>query len=411
MRKYLLIFLGISLLFSCNIHIEKRLYRKGYYVEVNANNHIKSGKQRNAVSNENLKNQTELVTNHSLTNNKISIPIGDEIVRKDIAVDDNMVASVGSTEPITTVDKNKITYANDDLKPLATSKNKPTIILKTDVESNKNTNADSDLYILAALMGLVVFGLFRFSQRISLNVSRWASKNKIITKLLIAMMQINIGYFGVMTGKGLFALGHTFSNRLEYIFGGIIALAILNLLLSKPKDNVMVLRSYYLRKLNFLAIMLSYFMITVGIGNKLGDHRTQISPLGYVVEKSYDAICHPASSTLGTTDSKQSSSDEVSKTTHPYKTTQTKGDGTGWPAWYIVIYILMTLLLICAIAMMFLFTPIGAAIPVSVICVAFIVAVPILMARRVRLGNIKRKEKKEKIDKVNNTLDKLNKKE
>lgn len=437
MRKYLLILLGCSLLMSCSIHIEKRLYSKGYYVDITANNHIKSGKQGNAGSNDNLLNQNQLATNNSKTNTKIAIPKGSEIVKTDITADDNMLASVGTTQPIAWGAKNKITYPDDDIKTLASSKNKPdTVVLKPNIESKENKNNDLTLYALAALLGLVTFGLFRVGQRLSLNVTRWASKNKLKTKVLIALLQIGIGVLGVLTGKDFFKLGYNFSDSLEYIFGGLMGLGFLYLILNREKDSVMVLRSFYLRKFCHMVMVLSFFMLTIGIGNKLGDHRAQISPLGYVAEIADNTIYKQASPTLVNQVQKNDKEDcdvitltnkltieviieeitatevKYKKCNSPdgpsYKTPLSKieridlknGDffvpdktavkGTGWPGWYIAVYVLMCIVLTALICLAWCTTGAAAGIPVTIIGVALIVIVPVLMARRVRLGNIKR---------------------
>jgi len=382
MRKYLFFLLGFLLFNSCSLHIEKRIYRKGYHVEFTANKRIRHIDNSTSFNKNELNGKMPLGVN-SERETTILIPSSVEFVKSETSPDENMVASISETEPVVGLNYTlKEQPAIDEgVYGLGSSKNSELKTVELDKAAIEDRNEDMMLYGLAALTGFLIFGLFRVNQKLTLKVTRWASKNKWSTKGIIALLQIGIGYLGVKTGMAFSDLGYNFSNGMEYIFGGIMAASFLNLILRKKKDEVMVLRSFYLRKLSHLAIVSSLFMVSIGIGNKLADHRMQISPLGYAVEKADIAISGTTGDSIN-----DPAKDDAKSSRSIAETKDIKRKRNGWPAWYIIVYIFMCLALIVLSCLPFCLGSTAAGIPVIIASIALIIIVPILMARRVRLG-------------------------
>lgn len=467
MKKFLFILFGIILFVSCNVHVEKRLYRKGYYVEVTPNSHRTVINKNNLVSNHDEMASTHKPVVETNDNNKILIPNENVFPSGDLQPDNVTVASANNNIDLVSIYKvpsTRFNVINSNEESGITMQDKSDDAKVETIETAEaNKNGDANLYLLTLLMASVVIAVFKFSQSLSLKIGRWAKKNKVITKVIMTLLQMKIGVMGILTGKELFEMGYSFSDSMEYVFGGLMLIPFLYLLLSKPKDEVMVMKSYYLRKLSVLGLVLPFYMLTVAIGNKLEDERAQISPLGIIVQKTYYSIagnkgttfnvkhvpvlrknivpatevntnpvedsrggCDVITLTDNTTmevliESANNKQVKYKKCNNPdgptyvtpskkvAKIVKSNGDiiegkdlpekeRTGWPGWYIAVYIIMTLLLVCAIVVSWIFlsyTP-AAPIAITIVCLALIIGVPFLMQRRVKLGNIKRREKKKK---------------
>jgi hypothetical protein len=435
MKKILVMLFSLSFVISCNIRIEKRLYNRGYYIETSTKKHQASDKGNYLTRNDTLSDQQK--------------PAADNVE----TVQHNPVIHQNSPTQKIRNDEKKWMDSNQPDKvfseKLVGEKNIHPVQLK-DVRKIKSTQSsttstgfrdDAYLIALAAMMGLTVFGLFRLLKKTTLKVTRWSNKNKIKAKFLITGIQVVMGILGIMIGKDLHAIGYSFSDSLEYIGGSIIGLLLLSAVISKRKNQLVLFgsSSFYLRKLGHLAVAMGFFMVTVGIGNKLADHKEQISPLGYGVEQIDDAIDHD-SNISDTNDRKPNTNGRggllalwiilyiimaaglivltcylfctgltgvgivmviitlalmvviawlmarwVWRGKQPEQPKENKQTNKkGWPGWYIPVYILMVLVLIGLIVVSWLFGWLYAGIPVTIIAIALIALVPYLMAKKAK---------------------------
>ena len=280
-KNKIVFLLGVSLLISCSLQLEKRLYTKGYYIQIS--------RKKNLL----LEKNNDLSTNEPLLKKEIAIQKRNEITRPLDITDDNALTANNATKSIIRLPKNYFKNQSPHLTSKSVASKNSDVNsgdinsgdLKFDSSRQKNEHSDGNLYLLAALMGASTFGLFRLNRPISLKATRWAKKNKLKSRGLIAVLQTGLGTIGVLVGKNLHELGYSFSNNLHYTFGVLMSLGFLNLILNEEKGKLLVLKSFYFRKISHLAIGLSLFATTIGIGNKIGEHSSQITPLGHAIEK------------------------------------------------------------------------------------------------------------------------------
>ncbi len=382
MKKYLLLFLGLSLLISCSIRIEKRLYNHGYYVDISSRKNSNSEKGLTTSKKETKFFSEETALGKSNSEDKLYIPVDGDFKQDEQVPDDYLMASVNSPEPIIDLQKNKnITESiyNENVSSSTTEQPDQKINLIED--QTKNENADAPMYLLMALMGMLVFGFVRIGQKKSLKMTRWANQHKIGSKVIIALLQIGMGIVGVMAGKELAAGGYQLSDNLEYIAGGIMALGFLSFMFMKKNTDIMVMRTFYLKKLVHLAIIIPFFLVTASIGNKLETKRQQISPLGYSIEKTTSAFYSNDTEEPAKADQhKNVKRKEVKDTKHTKGTKKTNG-WRGLLALWIILYVLMAIGLIFLTCYLFCYGSTGAGVAVLLLTLAVLVIVPWLMWR------------------------------
>lgn len=377
MKNKLFLLIGLTFLFSCNVRFEKRLYNKGYYLDITAKQNRKIAAKDEVVINNNLVISANPDDKIQLLNNKEIRSKQENIVHASMEEKN----SLPSSEYKVSFDENStITLcAKPDshqhmLVPSHQKKGKVSFDALTG-----NQQANAQLFLLAAVMGLIVFGSVKVARKKSLQLSRWANRHKIATKLMIGALQMASIFMGVEIGKELFDFGYTFSNSVEYISGAITIAGMVGLVLTRRKDKIMSMRQFNLKKLSLVAIVMSSFILTVAIGNKIPDHRKQISLLGYVSEK-IDNAAYKNKTVLKSDSGTEKNHVQNVKPNHLHSTKGTKA-GRGLLALWIFLYIIMALALIIGICALFCAQVYGAAIPLLILGLAAMIIVPIYMAK------------------------------
>ena len=179
--------------------------------------------------------------------------------------------------------ENKIIIATDHRKYKRSDQKYP-----TNTKTGAKNNGNKKLYLLGGLIGLLTLGLFRSNRKKILKLTRWANSNKWKSRALIASAQTGLAYSGVMAGMELYDLNYMTSDNLEYVYTGLmIAGAALSYDWGKKKKYTL-LNNFSRKKVGFLAIAISFFMLSFGVGNRLKSNSKQITPMGYAVAQSFN---------------------------------------------------------------------------------------------------------------------------
>lgn len=277
LKKVIIVFLGIFFCLSCSTDLQKRHYRKGYYVARNKS-------KDHSVDNKRSVHNKEF---NKLPSDKITLSNED---REEVAMTSEPVYS----QPI---------QKKDEIKIIPPAKNTSRIIsnLRSEIEpyhqansiyskpksessESSSSKADNLLYAIGSIVGLMTYGLIRKKRNEVFKLVRWAKKNKAKSRILIGISQATLASLGIIIGKQLSQLGYQTSDTLEYAFSGLMGLGFLSLLMRKQKSSFTLLDSFDLDRMSHLAIGLSFFALTTGIGNRLESHREQFSPIGKAVE-------------------------------------------------------------------------------------------------------------------------------
>lgn len=273
MVKRLLVIMILAVIVSCNstLHVEKRKYFKGYYVQLNKINHPvpQNGDNTPALS-ENL--TASLNTQPEISNSVVNLSFLN-------SADEKSIASLALQNNL----KHNHISINETVAEKKTVDSKTT--LKKIQNKKKNGSDDGYLFGLAALMGLSMFGLLRAFKLTALKLSNWAARNKTKTKVLIGSIQIVYASLGIAIGKSLHDMGYEFSNGSNYVFSGIFLLGIISLFLQKVSSKTDLIKSFFRSKMIHMLIAVSSLMMMAIIGNKVGQNNPTNSPAGYVIEK------------------------------------------------------------------------------------------------------------------------------
>lgn len=387
MKKKHLILLGLTLLLSCNIRFEKRLYNNGYYVDITAKHYSKHVDANDISAKNNLQGAMPSFTDNAKPANDVVVSSKNNLNESLIGQDDNAVASIRATEPILSFqnrfvsNKSHIEYSTF----FANFSKQTSKIAKADNYTEKESeNADIKMLLFAAFLGLTLFGFFRFVKAKSFRASRWAQSHKVTSKILIGLMQISNTALGILIGKDLSALGYHFSNSLEYIAGGIMVIGLIGMALNQRKDGPMLVRQFYLKKLSIITICMSFFMISTAIGNKISSHRQQISPLGYIAEKIDNTVWNQSNTSLSSEKSDSETEPAKALTTKKHKENKVKSSKavySGLLALWIILSALLILGLVILVCFLFCNYTYGAAVPLLILTVALAIALPLLIVR------------------------------
>lgn len=381
MKNKLFLLICLTFLFSCNIRIEKRLYNKGYYVDVTTKHDRKMTNTDEVVINNNPLTSAN-VDNKSILLNKEEIVSKNENVLHTSLEENNSIPSSMVHVSFNQNHTNKISNKSNSHSVITANPHQKKERIFTDLFTGTQ-QANTQLFMLAAAMGLIIFGAVKAARKKTLKLTRWANKYKIATKLMIGALQTASIFMGVEIGKELFDFGYTFSNSVEYISGAITIAGMVGLVLTRRKDKIMSMRQFNIKKLSLVAIVMSSFVLTAAIGNKIPDNRKQISLLGHVAEKMDNAIYKNTTNYQ----TKQKSDSDIEKNhvqkikpNHLHSTKGTKA-GRGLLALWIFLYIIMALALIVGICALFCAQVYGAAIPLLILGLAAMIIVPIYMAK------------------------------
>lgn len=330
LKKIVLLFI-LSAIISCNFHIEKRKYFKGYHIEI--------AKQQQPLPQKNdfdYSNQTETNSPHNFCSETVDYFSKVSKVKKDNSPID--AKSVDSKKYLN-VKKLKIEKQTNSsiIKTYSVTKKSHTQIKKI-----KRKKKWDDFYLIGlfAIIGLSIIGLAKKFQSVVLSISNWASKNKLKTKALIGILQTGIALLGIGIGGNLNDLGYSFSANLSYLFSGTLLFALIVLIKQKKSSNNEPLKFFFRNKMAHATIALSSLMLMSVIGNNIGMSNPTNSPIGYMIEKNH----------FGLLEKRTSDSNHIVATFATEK--DSKIDKAALVALYVFLAILMALVLMgltCAV--------------------------------------------------------------
>lgn len=315
----------LLVLVSCNFHIEKRRYFKGYYVERSASRH--------AVPQTNNQ-EFPAIPQEALASASKSQELRDVSVSASTA---SVILPVKQTKanPFNYVKSAPVKHQSQTFSQSQKRSKKSTA-------SVKKKNSDGFLYGLSALMGLSLFAFIRKFKSTTLKITNWAAKNKIESQALIAGLQIIFAGLGIAVGKNLADMGYELSNTAAYIFGGILVASFFNSLRQKASKKIDLFKSFFRRKLSFLVIIVSSFMTMIHAGNQFKNPEAVKNPVSHLLQKYDDNSSLRADKTTVNS--------EVSAPAHK-ETMRSKAGKGGLVALYIFLGILLggALLILCCL--------------------------------------------------------------
>ena len=277
MLKKIFFFVVISLIISCNFHIEKRRYFKGYHVEISKSNYsVKEKEGNHTLSPEDI-----------IVNRKIEL--GHLAKHTSTIIANNTKSNFNSNTKTNSkyIDNTskQISSKTQNSGSFRTTKNKSKILLDVNSKKKKNSWDDFYLYGLAGFIGLSIFTFVKKFKIVILKISTWAAKNKKKSQVFIGMIQTTFAVLGVFIGKEFHDLGYDFSSDNSYIFTGLLFIGVILLIRQKISSTKELLKSFFRQKMMHLTIALSSLMLMTVVGNNLGTNNPSKSLAGYLFEK------------------------------------------------------------------------------------------------------------------------------
>lgn len=312
-------------LFSCSIHLEKRVYNKGYYLQITKKkkSELRNGQVENETNESSAKASSAKL--NSITNDDSHLVLSNnnnENLNK--RADEKILNKEDNPE-------NKITVSSNNHTGIKRKSN-----LKSDHYSNvstfvnkRKTIGDYLLGIVTAIAGISVFGLLRMKRKRTFKITEWAKRNKWKSRFIIGGIQTLLGTVGILTGFEMSETGFSLSDNTEFLYGGLMSAGFLSLL--RKKESFILLNSFDRMKLGHILIGTAFFATTVGVGYKLSENRQQNTPLGTIMEN--------------TNFSEYSNVNTSMKTAFSASTESEVG-------WLIFLYVILTLLLIAGLAVL-----------------------------------------------------------
>lgn len=287
MKKiHLLILVGLTFLLSCNVHFEKRLYRKGYHVDIITKNKRKPINTAELSINKNILTSTPLLSPESIIPNPLVVSAPEEILEitntNEFQREKNAV--VQKKESKSKVNKSSITPDNK-----SNSSNLITDTLKQVQVQNKNERGDLMLYLSVALIAVASITAMKIRPKKVLNIARWAKANPTKNKWLIAALQVPMVFLTVMSGYNLRQLGYELSDTFLYVSGGLILLGLLSTPFRPKRIPFTMPANLNRRRMIFLGTILASAMMAVGVGNKM-EEQFPNSPVVSIVKSIDQAV-------------------------------------------------------------------------------------------------------------------------
>lgn len=265
-KLHFLILIGLTLLLSCNVHFEKRLYRKGYYVDVVSKNHRKSIHAVEVNNSKNLLSTTPIVSNNSTITES-------EIISSTKEINETLNPGEFKKEEIIPVQE-KLTIKRINRLDIVPHKklNTTTLFANKSIpvqEQKKNDHGDNLLYLALGLIALSSIAVMKLRPKRVMKISRWAKANPTKNKCLIAGMQVPMVILTVMSGYNLKQLGYELSDTIYYVSGAVILLGLLTTPLKPERSPIAIPKIINRRRMIYLGMILASAMMAVGVGNQI----------------------------------------------------------------------------------------------------------------------------------------------
>jgi hypothetical protein len=314
MKKILLLLLVSFILASCRdlLHIEKRKYLPGYFIDLASK---KSDKALTAkTQEEKYATSPEKIT----TDNKSE---QDQQINSFTRCETLAVSCNGKKTSnfkiIFTKSQNTDTQAlssrisiNKQTNKTAESNDLPSVKETSAKTKNRNTN-DSFFLLLAGLFCALTATAFQVLFSRPTNMVYWASKNRMKTIAIISVLRLFIGALGMFVGKNLYDMGIITS---EISTCALYVLAAAAALLYPGKNKEKNIFPSFLKKQNVFGILLTIagFLLMANISNRTCLDKT-FSPVTKMAIHGFDRIENVSPDNVA----QETLSNNISKETKP----------------------------------------------------------------------------------------------
>lgn len=283
MRHFVFFLISLLLILSaCNVFVEKRRYNKGYHVQWNKKKRVTKSDEKEALrsdSDQTLRSD-EIVRNEShqstIENSVIEI--------SPISSSKNAENEIADTEQNTAAVKNDVVSKDFVQSSKKYSSERISVSKWTREARSNNEQNNSWLYGLLAGMFATTFSFIRLLRKQSMRISRWANRNKKVTRGAIFAGQVGIGILGFYVGKSFGQMGSEFTTGSQYVLGGTFLLGSGLLYHLESKGiGFATWKSFFSNRLGHLIAGVSLFGMMMGTGNAFQHDNEQISVVGNVV--------------------------------------------------------------------------------------------------------------------------------
>ena len=273
MKKLLFILIGASfLLAACGVFVEKRRYNKGFHVSWNSKK-LNKGKEKQE------KDQIAAAEDNDLPSLAIA-PLKESEGEQSITYSNIIVPEEDpyfiQPHPITP-GVTQESYDELVIDQEAKEQERELVALASKSEEINRTELNWSILSLLGIISLGGLATVRLSKNRTLRVTRWASKNKKASKVIITGGQVLLAASGYYVGGELFEMGYDVSEAQKYIGAGL-GFGAAGFLMYKEKISsaLISMKSFFQSKFAHILIGASLFGAFLTFGN--GDNT--ISYLG-----------------------------------------------------------------------------------------------------------------------------------
>lgn len=283
MRHTLFFLASLFLLLSaCNVFIEKRHYNKGYHVQWNKKKRVtKSDGKEDIMS---TKKQTIRI-DELVQNEQDKVTTVKEIIKVE-QVDDpeHTIYKIATADQNTVIEKKEVETKLFEQTSKKYSSKRLSVAHKSLKESSNREQNNLWLYSLLAGMFATTYSLLRVFRKGSMRISRWASRNKKVTRGAIFAGHVGLGALGFYVGKSFGQMGIEFTLGSQYALGGTFFLGSAFLYhLEKKGVGFATWKSFFSHRLGHLVAGVSLFGLMMGAGNSFYHGNDQVSVVGNAI--------------------------------------------------------------------------------------------------------------------------------
>lgn len=129
--------------------------------------------------------------------------------------------------------------------------------------------SDGLTWLITPLMALTIGGIIHYNRQKVMKMTRWAKANPGKAQVFITVAQIALMALGIFAGNNLKEIGYEFSNTTAYVFGTIIVIGFLSVPFLPKRNAITIPKVVNRRRLAYLGITLSSFVMMAVFGNRL----------------------------------------------------------------------------------------------------------------------------------------------
>lgn len=283
MRHFVFFLISLFLILSaCNVFVEKRRYNRGYHVQWNKKKRVTKSDEKEDVRSD--REQTlrtdEIVRNesHESTIENSVIEIAPNSSSK------NAENETANAEQNTAALKNDV--VSKDFGQSSKKYSSERISVSRSTREARSNSEQNNIWLFGLLAGMfaTTFSLIRLFRKRSMRISRWANRNKKVTRGAIFAGHVGLGILGFYVGKSFGQMGSEFTTGSQYALGGTFLLGSGFLYHLESKGiGFATWKSFFSNRLGHLIAGVSLFGMMMGTGNAFQHDSEQISVVGNAV--------------------------------------------------------------------------------------------------------------------------------